>query len=143
MSKLTVNLANLNAVYDIDLQESSSTLMQSINDLSGTSAATKDMIEQMNQLTQSLNSLNSSYANEAQESNQRINSVQEFYTGLSDVMQNLHQSAEGAKRSRDEIAKLGDNLAALNNIYGNMLAAMNVNVGSGGNSGGAGSVELS
>ena len=140
MSKLTVNLSSLNSMYEVDMQESSNKLMQSINDLSGTSDASKGMIEQMNQLSQSLSSLNSSYANEAQESNQRVNSVQEFYSGLSDVMQNLQQSAEGAKRSRDEVAKLGDNLTALNNIYGNMLAAMNVNVGSGGNSGG-GSME--
>ena len=58
-----------------------------------------------------------------------------FYNKL-----HTQQSAEGAKRSRDEVAKLGDNLTALNNIYGNMLAAMNVNVGSGGNTGG-GSME--
>ncbi len=140
MSKLTVNLSSLNSMYEVDMQESSNKLMQSINDLSGTSDASKGMIEQMNQLSQSLSSLNSSYVNEAQESSQRVNSVQEFYSGISDVMQNLQQSAEGAKRSRDEVAKLGDNLTALNNIYGNMLAAMNVNVGSGGNTGG-GSME--
>jgi len=140
MEKLTQSLSTLNAMYETDLQDSSARLLQSISDLSGTSDATKSMIEQMNQLTSSLGKLNSSYANEAQESNQRVSAVQEFYTGLTDVMQNLNASAEGAKRSRDEVGKLGDNLAALNNVYGNMLAAMNIRPG-GGNTGGGEAAE--
>jgi len=135
MEKLTGNLAALNALYETDLTESSAKLSQTINDLAGTSEASKSMIEQMNQVASSLSTLNSSYANEAQESNQRVSAVQEFYTGLTDVMQNLNQSAEGAKRSREEVGKLGDNLAALNNVYGNMLAAMNVRPGGGGGGG--------
>lgn len=132
MEKLAHNLSALNSMYETDLQDSSSKLLQSINDLSGTSDATKGMIEQMNQVTSSLGSLNASYANEAQESNNRVSAVQEFYTGLGNVMENLNASAEGAKRSREEVSKLGDNLAALNNVYGNMLAAMNIRPGSGG-----------
>ncbi len=42
-------------------------------------------------------------------------------------MQDLKESAEGAKRYKEEISQLGDKLAVLNNIYGNMLAVMNVN----------------
>jgi gliding motility-associated protein GldL len=140
MEKLTRNLSALNSIYETDLQDSSAKLLQSINDLSGTSDATKSMIEQMNQLTGSLGTLNTSYANEAQESSNRVSQVQEFYTGISDVMSNLNASAEGAKRSREEVSKLGDNLAALNSVYGNMLAAMNVRPG-GGNTGGGGAVE--
>ncbi|MBL4658696.1 MAG: gliding motility protein GldL [Flavobacteriales bacterium] len=139
MEKLTNSLSNLNSMYETDLQESSSKLLQSINDLSGTSDATKGMIDQMNLVASSLGTLNSSYANEAQESSNRVAAVQEFYTGLTSVMENLNASAAGAQRSREEVGKLGDNLAALNNVYGNMLAAMNIRPG-GGNSGG-GAVE--
>jgi gliding motility-associated protein GldL len=140
MEKLTSNLSALNAMYETDLQDSSAKLLQSINDLSGTSDASKSMIEKMNELTGSLGTLNASYTNEAQESSNRVSQVQQFYTGLTDVMSNLTSSAEGAKRSRDEVSKLGDNLAALNSIYGNMLAAMNIRPG-GGNTGGGGNVE--
>lgn len=129
MEKLTSNLSALNAMYETDLQDSSAKLLQSINDLSGTADASKSMIDQMNQMTSSLGNLNSSYANEAQESDKRVAAVQGFYTGLTEVMQNLNSSAEGAKRSREEVGKLGDNLAALNNVYGNMLAAMNIRPG--------------
>lgn len=126
MSKLTSNLSALNSIYEVDLMESNTKLMNSINDLSGTSEASKAITEQMHQLTQNISSLNSSYSTEAEESRSRSESVKQFYSGINDVMQNLQDSAEGAKRSRDEVAKLGENLAALNNIYGNMLSAMNI-----------------
>jgi len=126
MGKLTNNLSSLNSLYEVDLMESNSKLMNSINDLSGTSEATKSLTEQMQQLSQSVSTLNSSYSSEANESRTRSEAVKEFYTGINDVMQNLQASADGVKRSRDEVSKLGENLAALNNIYGNMLAAMNV-----------------
>jgi gliding motility-associated protein GldL len=126
MNKLTDNLTSLNSIYEVDLMESNTKLMNSINDLSGTSEASKAMTEQMNQLTQSISSMNSSYLSEAEESKSRTESVKQFYSGINDMMQNLQESAEGAKRSRDEVAKLGENLSALNNIYGNMLSAMNI-----------------
>ena len=40
-------------------------------------------------------------------------------------MANLKNSADDTKRYRDEISKLSGNLAAMNTVYGNMLAAMN------------------
>lgn len=34
--------------------------------------------------------------------------------------------ADDTKKYRDQMNRLNENLAALNNVYGNMLAAMNV-----------------
>jgi len=142
IQKLTGNLATLNSMYELDMKESNEKLINTINSLAGTSEATQSMTEQMKQLTQSLSTLNSSYAGEAQESKQRTEAVAGFYQGVTEVMENLKNSAEGARRSRDEVSKLGDNLAALNSIYGNMLAAMNVNIGSvSGGGGGLSSAE--
>ena len=42
------------------------------------------------------------------------------------MMKDLTESAGDAKKYREQITKLNDNLSALNNVYGNMLAAMNV-----------------
>ena len=109
------------------MKESSKKLVNTINELTATSEATKPFTVQMQALTQSLSSLNSSYANEAAESNQRINAVKDFYGGVSGLMQDLQESAEGAKKYKEEISSLGEKLAVLNNIYGNMLAVMNVN----------------
>ena len=135
IQKLTGNLATLNSMYELDMKESSEKLVNTINTLSGTSEVAQSMSEQMKQLTQNLSTLNSSYAGEAQESKQRTEAVASFYQGVTEVMENLKSSAEGAQRSRTEVSKLGDNLAALNSIYGNMLAAMNVNIGGGGGGG--------
>jgi hypothetical protein len=42
------------------------------------------------------------------------------------MLKNLHASVEDTNKYKAEIAKLTDNLASLNTIYGNMLSAMNV-----------------
>lgn len=128
IEQITNNLASLNSMYELDMKESNKKLMNTIDELTATSEATKPFTEQMQALTQSLSALNSSYANEVEESNQRISTVKEFYGGVSQLMQDLSDSAEGAKRYKEEISQLGDKLAVLNNIYGNMLAVMNVNV---------------
>ena len=43
-------------------------------------------------------------------------------------MSNLSESNENTLKFKNEINTLTKNLSALNNVYGNMLAAMNVNV---------------
>ena len=43
-------------------------------------------------------------------------------------MNNLGESNENTLKFKSEIATLTKNLSALNNVYGNMLAAMNVNM---------------
>ena len=40
-------------------------------------------------------------------------------------MQNLGNSVGDSEKFQNEISKLGDNLQALNNMYSNMLNAMN------------------
>jgi len=41
-------------------------------------------------------------------------------------VKDLSESADDTKKYRDQMNRLNENLAALNNVYGNMLAAMNV-----------------
>ena len=48
--------------------------------------------------------------------------------GINELMSNLHSSIEDTKRYKDEVSQLAVNLSHLNNVYGNMLSAMNVNV---------------
>ena len=49
-----------------------------------------------------------------------------LYKGIQGLMKDLSESAGDTKKYREQITKLNDNLSALNNVYGNMLAAMNV-----------------
>jgi hypothetical protein len=45
------------------------------------------------------------------------------------MVNDLKGSVQYSKKYTDEISKLGRQLEALNNVYGNMLAAMNVKLG--------------
>lgn len=82
--------------------------------------------EQLISMTKNLGALNSVYELQLQGSNEHLKASEELYSGIDGMMKSLKDSAEEAKRYQVEVSKLGNNLAALNTVYGNMLAAMNV-----------------
>jgi gliding motility-associated protein GldL len=81
-------------------------------------------IEKMNK---SLGELNTLYELQLKETSQYVKDNEKLYSGLDTILKNLNDSVSETKKYRDEIVKLSDNLSALNNIYGNMLSAMNYN----------------
>lgn len=78
-------------------------------------------------MTKNLSSLNAVYELEITESNNHLKSINEFVGNLSKVVNNLAETQSETENFRKEMGKLSTNLTALNNVYGNMLAAMNVN----------------
>jgi hypothetical protein len=50
-----------------------------------------------------------------------------MYSGINELMTNLHSSLDDTKRYKDTMSELSENLTSLNTVYGNMLSAMNVN----------------
>ncbi len=84
----------------------------------------KTNIEKMNK---SLGELNTLYELQLKENAQYVKNNEKLYSGLDTILKNLNDSVSETKRYKDEIVKLSDNLTALNNIYGNMLSAMNFN----------------
>ncbi|MBI5857799.1 MAG: gliding motility protein GldL [Sphingobacteriales bacterium] len=80
--------------------------------------------EQIQVLTKNLSSLNTIYELELQESNNHLKALNAFYGKLSETSASMLNSAEDAKRVQDQIGHLATNLNRLNNIYGNMLTAM-------------------
>ncbi|PCH66298.1 MAG: gliding motility protein GldL [Bacteroidetes bacterium] len=89
--------------------------------------------EQLQKVTQNLSSLNSMYEIELKDTETHLQTMNEFYGGLSGVMQSLNASVEDTKKYKEEIAVLNQNLATLNAVYGSMLSAMRVPL-AGGNS---------
>jgi hypothetical protein len=79
-------------------------------------------IEKMNK---SLSELNTLYELQLKETSDFVKKNEQAYSGLDAIIGNLSDSVSETKKYRDEIVKLSDNLTALNNIYGNMLSAMN------------------
>lgn len=80
--------------------------------------------EQVQVLTRNLSSLNTIYELELQESNNHLKALNAFYGKLSETSAQMINSAEDAKRVQEQISNLATNLGRLNNIYGNMLTAM-------------------
>lgn len=80
--------------------------------------------EQIQVLTKNLSSLNTIYELELQESNNHLKALNAFYGKLSETSNSMLNSAEDAKKVQEQIGNLATNLGRLNNIYGNMLTAM-------------------
>lgn len=81
--------------------------------------------EQLSAMSKKLGELNSIYDLQLSGSKEYMDSTKQFYAGINQLMSNLSESVNDTKRYKDEIAQLGNNLEALNTVYGNMLSAMN------------------
>jgi hypothetical protein len=95
-----------------------------LKDLS--SAGSKEYAGQVERMTKNLSSLNSVYELEITESNIHLKSINEFVGGLSKTVNTLNETNAQAETFKTEMDKLSKNLTSLNNVYGNMLSAMNV-----------------
>jgi gliding motility-associated protein GldL len=80
--------------------------------------------DQIQVLTKNLSSLNTIYELELQESNNHLKALNQFYGKLAETSSIMNNSAEDAKKVQAEIGSLANNLGRLNNVYGNMLSAM-------------------
>jgi gliding motility-associated protein GldL len=83
--------------------------------------------EQLQRVSKNLSALNSVYELQIQGSQEFISASTKAYDNIAQLLTNLSDSVEDTKKYKQEIHVLGQNLSALNNVYGNMLAAMNVN----------------
>ncbi|MBS1730210.1 MAG: gliding motility protein GldL [Bacteroidetes bacterium] len=75
-------------------------------------------------LTKNLSSLNTIYELELQESNNHLKALNTFYGKIAEASNVMVTTAEDAHRAKNEIVTLATNLNKLNQIYGNMITAM-------------------
>ncbi|MBL7762964.1 MAG: gliding motility protein GldL [Chitinophagaceae bacterium] len=85
---------------------------------------TKQFHEQVQVLTKNLSSLNTVYELELQDTNNHLKVMNRFYGNLVQASEAMQGSVDDAKKAHDQIAVLANNLGRLNQIYGNMLSAM-------------------
>lgn len=81
--------------------------------------------EQLQRVSKNLSALNSVYELQIQGSKEYVESSAQAYSNINEMLKYLSASVEDTKRYKEEIHVLGQNLAALNTVYGNMLSAMN------------------
>ncbi|MBX7093322.1 MAG: gliding motility protein GldL [Flavobacteriales bacterium] len=111
------------------LSESYVKASESLMGLTSTQAEGQSFGEQMQKLSTNLSALNNIYEMQLKGSSSHLESTQKLYSGINELMQNLHDSLDDTKKYKENMSDLARNLSALNTIYGNMLAAMNINTG--------------
>lgn len=109
------NMADANPVYQA-LGETSKTI----------ETGGKSYHEKLEALNKNLSALNAAYELQLRGANDHVKSTEVVYKGIEGLMKDLSGSADDTKKYREQVARLNENLSSLNNVYGNMLAAMNV-----------------
>lgn len=97
---------------------------QSLAGFNGAADSGKHFHEQVQVLTKNLSSLNTIYELELQESNNHLKALNQFYGKLAQASAAMSGSADDAIKAKEQIAALASNLGRLNQVYGNMLTAM-------------------
>ncbi len=85
---------------------------------------TKAYHEQVQVMTKNLGSLNTIYELELQDTNNHLKAMNKFYGNLTQASEAMLGSVDDAKKAQEQIGSLAKNLGTLNNIYGNMINAM-------------------
>lgn len=84
-----------------------------------------DFGSEMKKMAENITQLNSQYALQLQGTKQFLESSDTLYSGMNELMGTLNESVSDARKYKDEVAQLAQNISALNTVYGNMLSAMN------------------
>ena len=99
---------------------------QSLTGLAGATDAGENVGNQLQVVSKNLSALNASYELQLQGAGENLKTTNKFYENINKMMENLSATVTDTQKYKEEIAALSSNLAALNNVYGNMLNAMNV-----------------
>jgi gliding motility-associated protein GldL len=108
------------------VNETSSAYKTMADSLSVVEVGGKSYQQQLESLNKNLSALNAVYELQRKGADEHLRESDQLYKGIQGLMKDLSESAGDTKKYREQITKLNDNLSALNNVYGNMLAAMNV-----------------
>ena len=130
----TINTANDSLGKLADSYQSTTKIINETNSSYRTMADSFSVIEvggksyqqQLESLNKNLSALNTVYELQRKGADEHLKESDNLYKGIQGLMKDLSESAGDTKKYREQITKLNDNLLALNNVYGNMLAAMNV-----------------
>ena len=104
-----------------DAYTTSANTMSNFNDAADSA---KGFHSQVQVLTKNLSSLNTVYELELNESNNHLKALNGFYGKMAEASQVMIETVDDAGRAKEQIGTLANNLGKLNQVYGNMLSAM-------------------
>jgi gliding motility-associated protein GldL len=79
---------------------------------------------QVSILSKNLGTLNQIYEVELSDANNHLKAMNKFYSNLVNASEAMASSAKDATSAKEQMAMLAKNLTVLNQVYGNMLSAM-------------------
>lgn len=104
-----------------DAYANSATAMTSFN---GAAEGAKGFKDQLSNLTKNMSSLNSVYELELTESNNHLKTMSAFYSKMGEASKVMMSTVDDATKTKENMTLLANNLNRLNQVYGNMLSAM-------------------
>jgi len=108
------------------LSDSYAKASESLVGLTNNVDAGRNAGESLQKMSTNLTALNEMYELQLRSSREKLEAANQMFEGMGEMMTNLKNSVDDTKRYKENIAELSDNLAKLNTVYGNMLAAMTV-----------------
>jgi len=124
VAKAAESTAQLTGTY----QQSAQALAKSIEKFDFSGLDNKAYGEQLQKISSNLAALNAVYELQLKSSNTQVEDTNKLHTTLNQYLTNLTDSSQEMNRYRQELDTLTKKVTALNQVYGNMLAAMNVNI---------------
>ena len=106
------------------IKDAATKATDSLGSISLASDSTNEYHKQVQGLAKNLGSLNTIYELELQESNNHLKALNQFYGKLAQASEAMNGTAEDALKAKEQIGALANNLGKLNQVYGNMLTAM-------------------
>ncbi len=108
------------------LSESYERASVSISGMTSSAAEGESFGEQMQKVSKNLSALNNVYELQLKGSSAHLEATEKFQGQVTEMMQNLSDSAADTKLYKENMAMLSKNLSDLNGVYGNMLKAMTI-----------------
>ena len=108
--------------------KSSELLVKTVEALENSTSQGTTYASQMQKTAQNLEALNAVYELQLQASDAQYQHTGKMKDAMENLVSNLNETVGSTQQYKTEMASLTKNIAALNNVYGNMLTAMNFNV---------------
>ncbi|MFO8087314.1 MAG: gliding motility protein GldL [Bacteroidales bacterium] len=108
------------------LEQSSGQLQESLKAIDFSDVDTDAYKNEIKRVSENLAALNSAYELQLQSTNHQAEANDKLKDNMDQFIANLSESVKSTENYQKNAATLSENVAQLNKVYGNMLAAMNV-----------------
>lgn len=131
LSKITRNLANLNSIYEMQMRSNeesvnaTNTSLQAFNELI---TKLKGSAEITGQFSQNVAALNKAFEVQIAGTSNQAQKAEALQQAYDQLLAQMMMTIDNTQKYQQQADQLSRNMAALNNVYGNMLSAMTLKV---------------